>query len=55
MTLKGIKVKDIAEELRVSNAAVSRVINGQSVSIRIKELIAEKLGRKIEDLWGEPK
>lgn len=51
MILKGIKIKDIAAELKVSSAAVSRVIQGKSVSIRIRELIAKKVGMSIEELW----
>jgi transcriptional regulator with XRE-family HTH domain len=52
---RGIKQKDLAEELGVLLSTVSGVINGHHSSKRIKKHIAEKLDKPYEKLWGKPK
>ena len=51
LILKGIKQADIAKELHVSRAAVSAVVCGKGTSRRIKEHIARRLNKDIDDLW----
>ena len=50
---RGIKQKDIAEELGVLLSTVSGAINGHHESRRIKTYIAKKLHRPYEKLWGK--
>lgn len=50
---RGKKQVAIAIELKVSPAAVSRVIKGITKSRRIKQAIAEALNEKVEDLWTD--
>lgn len=51
MVLKGIKQVSIARKLRVTPAAICRVLVGKSESRRIKHAIARALKMNIEDLW----
>lgn len=62
MTVKDIKIyfirnditqADIAARLKVSNAAICRVISGKSKSRRIQETIARMLNMRVEDVWGD--
>jgi len=50
---RGIKQKEIAEELGVKRATVSGVINGFHSSERIKRHIAMRLNKPYERLWGK--
>lgn len=51
MAARGIKVKDIAAELRVRGAAVSQVIHGSTVSARIQNAIASALGKPVDEVF----
>ena len=48
-----IKVNDIAHGLGVSQAAVSRVIHGQTRSTRVQGAIAEAIGKPVEEVFPE--
>jgi lambda repressor-like predicted transcriptional regulator len=47
----GLQHKKIAEQLGVSQQAVSRVIAGATVSHRIREEIARIIGEDIRRIW----
>ncbi|WP_425058402.1 hypothetical protein SCACP_30520 [Sporomusa carbonis] len=53
LILRKIKQVDIARSLGVSQAAVNRVISGDSVSQKIREEIAAILGRPVATIWPE--
>jgi DNA-binding XRE family transcriptional regulator len=53
MMERGIKQKDIAEELGVTRACVSVVINGYENSRRVKKAIASALRVPFDDLWNK--
>jgi lambda repressor-like predicted transcriptional regulator len=44
--------KKIANDLKVSPTAVSRVVNRKMKSRRIQKAIADALGKPFETLWG---
>jgi transcriptional regulator with XRE-family HTH domain len=48
---RGIRQKDIAEELGILTSTVSGVLNGHHHSRRIQEYIAERLKLDYEKLW----
>ncbi len=48
---KGVPLQSIALELGVKPPAITRVINNQSASHRIRSRIAEHLGKKPEEIW----
>lgn len=50
---RGIKQKDIAEELDLKRSTVSGCINGHNDSKRIKEYIAKRLNMDYVKLWGK--
>lgn len=47
-----VKQVEIARDLKVSSVAVTRVIDGQFASRRIREAIAAKAGISFEKMWG---
>lgn len=47
-----VKQVEIARDLKVSSVAVSRVIDGQFASKRIREAVAQKTGTTFEKMWG---
>ncbi|ESP62839.1 hypothetical protein SMITH_220 [Smithella sp. ME-1] len=59
LILRGIEQQKIAEEVKASEALVSQVIRGHRKGVarngkkitEIKQLLADKLGRQVEDLW----
>ena len=51
MRMKGVTPTALADEMRVSNATMSQVISGRSVSARMRNRIAEITGYSIETLW----
>lgn len=53
LVLKGISIKEIAKELGVSHAAVSRVVYGHTISRKIRQAIADKLRMPYDKLWGK--
>jgi len=53
LLLKNISVKQLAEELKVTSSAVSRVISGDLLSYRIRQYIADCLETRPENLWGQ--
>lgn len=53
LVLKDVKIVEIAARLGVSQAAVTRVIKGQSVSARIRLAVANVIGKKVNDIWPE--
>ena len=48
----GVTQAAIARTLKVSEAAVSRVISGKQRSRRIERAIARRIGKKRTDLWA---
>ena len=50
---RGIKQKDIAEELGVLLSTVSGVLNGHHSSARIRAYITKRLGKSCERLWDK--
>lgn len=64
MTVKDIKISfirndltqaEVAARLKVSNAAICRVISGKSKSRRIQETIAKLLNMSVEEVWTQEK
>jgi len=55
LILKGVRQNDIAHKLRVSEAAVSRVISGIPCSNRIRAEIALRIGSTPEKIWAHYK
>lgn len=53
MIRNAVKQRDIANELGVSEALVSRVIKGEATSRRVARSIAEKLGTTPENIWPD--
>ncbi|TWH45929.1 helix-turn-helix domain-containing protein [Sporomusa sp. KB1] len=53
LVYNGVKITEIASCLGVSQAAVSRTIQGHTVSAKIRQAIAEKIGRQVEEVWPE--
>lgn len=51
MMLKNIRPVDIARRLNVTRSAVTNVIKGVKTSQRIREAIAEAIGKDVEALW----
>ena len=49
------KIKDLAEELGVSQPAVHQVINGQRPNPRIRRAIADAIDRPVEEVWSDGK
>lgn len=52
MVLKGVKQVDICRKLKVTPAAVSRVVSGKKMT-KVREAIADALGKRVEDLWPD--
>ena len=55
MVEKGIKQKEIADELGVRAPAVSGVLNGHWPSQRVREAIARRLGmtmKQLDRIWS---
>lgn len=53
LVYQGVKITEIASCLGVSQAAVSRTILGHTVSAKIRQEIADRIGKKMEDIWPE--
>lgn len=53
LRLKGIKLVDIANEAKTSNATVTKVVAGDSLNKRAQAVIADKLGLQFEDVWQQ--
>lgn len=53
MVLRGVKIKDIAEEAGVTPAYVHHTINGtgRNKGYRIRPYIAKAIGKKEEEIW----
>ena len=51
--IRGKTAASIADELGVSRAMVSLVINGAAKSSRVAEHISALLGESVESLWPE--
>lgn len=50
---RGIKQKDIADNLGLKRSTISGVLNGLRTSKRIKQAVSEILHLPYEQLWGE--
>ena len=50
---RGLTQRDLALRLGVSDAAISRVINGSRISPYLQREIALVLGEDEESLWGD--
>lgn len=53
MMVYGVSQDKFAKELGVSRALVSRVIKGTRSNKKVRQAIAEAVGRSVEELWGE--
>ena len=53
LEINGVKSSDIARELNLSNAAVSRVISGVATSRRITKALSKKLGVDVAQLYQQ--
>ena len=51
LVFHGVKIVEIASCLGVSQAAVSRTIQGDTVSAKIRQKIADEIGRDVQELW----
>lgn len=51
MMLKGLRSKDIAKDLGVTETWVSLVLNGRRRSPRVRQAFADALGMNVEELW----
>ena len=51
MILKNVRPADIARRLNVTRGAVSNVISGLIVSQRIREAVAEAIGKEVDAIW----
>lgn len=51
LVLHGIRNRDLARAIGVSEAFVSMVLHGKEESRRVKQFIAQALGIKVEKLW----
>lgn len=49
----GLKQKDIAAEIGVSEVTLSRIVNGLHAPDRTRAKIADALGKTVEDLWPD--
>jgi transcriptional regulator with XRE-family HTH domain len=48
---KGVRVADIARELGLSGSHVSLVLSGRSISARVQQAIAEKIGKPVSEVF----
>ncbi|SIR05997.1 helix-turn-helix domain-containing protein [Pseudacidovorax sp. RU35E] len=55
LRMKGVTPAAIAEQLGVSTPTMSQVISGRSVSARIRNRIAEILGKPVDEIWPPAK
>lgn len=55
LRMKGVTPTALAEELKVSTPTMSQVISGRSVSARIRQRIAEILGKSVDEVWPPAK
>lgn len=51
MILKNVRPADIARRLNVTRGAVSNVISGLKTSQRIREAVAEAVGKEVDAIW----
>ena len=51
MLRANVSQKEIAEDLKISQAAVSLTIKGTSKSERIRQRIAKAIGKPITEIW----
>lgn len=47
----GVKMREIAQELEISETTVSQVIYGRSSSYRVAKRIASHLNKSVNDIW----
>lgn len=55
MVLRGIKLKDVAEEAGVTPGFVHQVIYGvrRSKGYRVRPFLAKAINKKVEDVWPD--
>lgn len=53
LEVEGRKQTWLAEQVGVTRSAISQIVGGYHASDATREAIAEALGRKIEDVFGE--
>lgn len=53
LLIKGVKVNDIAKSLNLSHSNVSVVISGGRPNHKVRQAIANAVGKSISDLWPE--
>lgn len=50
--IRGVTPAVIADRLGVTPSTVSRVIHGDSVSARVRQHIADLIGKSVDALWA---
>jgi len=51
LILHGIKMRDVAQKLKVQPTTVSQVVAGRSKSARIQKYLAKQIGKTVEEIW----
>lgn len=55
MRMKGTTPTALADKLDLSNATISQVISGRSVSARVRGQIAQIIGKPVAEIWPAEK
>jgi len=55
MIMRGVRQVDVARACGVSGTSVRKIIAGKPISNRIREDIAARLGRSVQQLWPKRK
>lgn len=50
---RGLSITDIANEAGATVSEVSRCISGDGLYLRIREIIARRIGKKVADVFAE--
>lgn len=53
MMIKGVKVNDIARELKLAHSNISVVIHGRRPNQKVRQAIADAIGKSVSDIWPE--
>jgi len=51
LIIKGVSFTDIAAEAHCSVPQVSMCINGNGLYLKVREIVARKLGKKVKDVF----
>jgi len=50
---RGIKSTDLATDQKVTPQFISNVIHGHKANLRIRQAIAEAIGRPVHEIWPD--